>query len=395
MKRILILNMNYKTGGIRKSFENIVRFYSKDNRVDIRFFSQPGDVAGVLMNQNIRVLKPLFFLDTYYSSREEIAQKSFFPLRFAAKVLLRILRKLIGSEKLVRAMIDASPAVQEYDIAIAYSHDNHVGGFSGGCNYYVANHVKAKKKYAWIHGEIGNIGLDRETALSAYEGFDKVINVSKACDESFRALTEGKICSDYIYNLFDLDEILSMAMKPSPEIRKDVFTFVTVARMHPVKRIDKINTVSKRLSDEGYAFQWYVVGGGEKLEDYQREAKELGIDGVVHYTGDQKNPYRFMRNADLFVLLSDSESFSIVINEALILGLPVVTTDFPAAHESVQHGVNGFIVDKTEQSMYEQLRYCLEHQEEMAEMRRSVQANARGEALVNMSEKKLIGLLDD
>ena len=394
MKRILIVNMHYKTGGVRKSFENLVNFYSKDNSVDIQFFLDPQTSIDFLKNHNTTVLKPLFLLDTYYSSKTDIDKKSFRLLRYFLKVIMRLFRYIWGSEKLIQFIINRYPSSKEYDVAIAFSHDIRINGvFSGGCNYFVSHQVKAKKKYAWIHGEVENIGLDYEAAIKTYSSFDKVINVSRACNDSFQILSKGQIKSEFIYNLFDLNEIYKKSSEPVDDYVSNMFTFVTVARIHPVKRIDKLLAVSKNLYDKGYSFQWYVVGGGNLLESYKQEATQLGIDRVVHFVGNQSNPYKFISNANVFVLLSDSESFSIVINEALIIGVPVVTTNFPAAYESVHDGVNGFIVDKSFDAMNECLEFCLKNKAHIENMKRIIGNESWGEKLVNDSENKLLGLI--
>ena len=54
---------------------------------------------------------------------------------------------------------------------------------------------------------------------------------------------------------------------------------------------------------------------------------EYGLQELVDYVGNQDNPYVYMKQSDLFVLVSDTEAMSIVINEALVVGTPVVTTD--------------------------------------------------------------------
>ena len=135
------------------------------------------------------------------------------------------------------------------------------------------------------------------------------------------------------------------------------------------KRIDKVNEIAKKLKNSGYQFKWTVVGGGSEFESCVRIANEYKLENFVEYVGDQDNPYKFMKRSDLFVLVSDTEAMPLVLNEALIVGTPVVTTDFAAAKESVIDGITGFITEKDVDSLYRIIAYCIDNPETLKEMR--------------------------
>ena len=78
-----------------------------------------------------------------------------------------------------------------------------------------------------------------------------------------------------------------------------------------------------------------LVGTGDLLPEAKTLVKELGIEHKVIFAGFQKNPYPFIKNADLMVVSSDFEGFSIAILEALALGTPVISTDCPSGPNEV------------------------------------------------------------
>lgn len=78
-----------------------------------------------------------------------------------------------------------------------------------------------------------------------------------------------------------------------------------------------------------------LVGTGDLLPEVKNLVKELGIENKVIFAGFQKNPYPFIKNADLMVVSSDFEGFSIAILEALALGTPVISTDCPSGPNEV------------------------------------------------------------
>ena len=70
-----------------------------------------------------------------------------------------------------------------------------------------------------------------------------------------------------------------------------------------------------------------VLGEGQLEQQLKQLCSKLGIEDRVWFLGFKHNPYKYMRNADLFVLTSQSEGFGHVIVEAMAVGTPVIATD--------------------------------------------------------------------
>lgn len=79
--------------------------------------------------------------------------------------------------------------------------------------------------------------------------------------------------------------------------------------------------------------------------------------------GEVNNPYPYIKNANLLVSTSLSEACPNVINEAKILGTPIVSTDFGSVYEFIEDNVNGLIspietiADKIEQMISNEATY--------------------------------------
>jgi glycosyltransferase involved in cell wall biosynthesis len=87
--------------------------------------------------------------------------------------------------------------------------------------------------------------------------------------------------------------------------------------------------------------QLAILGTGELQEYLQRLAKELGVSDDVYFPGWQKNPFKFMARADVFVLPSLSEGFGLALIEAMACRLPVIATDCPGGSREIIAPGNG------------------------------------------------------
>ena len=98
------------------------------------------------------------------------------------------------------------------------------------------------------------------------------------------------------------------------------------------------------LLDEGVA--GVIIGNGPEREHLERLAKELHVDQRLQFAGavDEENKFQYLANADVYVLSSVHEGFGIVLQEAMQVGLPLVSTNNGGQTDIVSEGVNGYLV---------------------------------------------------
>ena len=68
--------------------------------------------------------------------------------------------------------------------------------------------------------------------------------------------------------------------------------------------------------------------------------------------GNQKNPYPYFKQCDLYVQTSRFEGYCLTLAEARCFNKPIVTTDFIGANEQIIDGENGFIVGYNPEELY-------------------------------------------
>lgn len=292
------------------------------------------------------------------------------------RILLMLVVRIIGSAYFYRFIFKKQKNLGYYDLAISYFNDVPHDYFNQGTNQYVLNHTEAGVKLAWIHTDPIQAGFDKNSCRNIYKDFDALVCVSHACADKFKEfLPEYAHKIKTAYNLFPIEEILGKA-KRVWEDRGDesLLTFITVTRVeNGSKNLKRIREVCQKLKQEGISnYKWIIVGDGPDLQENRREIKEAELSDRVIYIGSRKNPYPYILSSDLFILTSNYEGFPMAIQEALILGVPVLTTPYAAVNEQVNHGVNGLITEMSVESIFRHLKNILEQPAILKELKANI-----------------------
>ena len=95
--------------------------------------------------------------------------------------------------------------------------------------------------------------------------------------------------------------------------------------------------------EQSPCFSWIIIGDGDDKRLIQNEIRRNQVENEVHLIGAKDNPYPYIRAASLVICPSYSEACPVVVHEAKILHVPVVTADFPSASEFITNGDDGYI----------------------------------------------------
>ena len=143
-----------------------------------------------------------------------------------------------------------------------------------------------------------------------------------------------------IYNPVEMDDYKGKALMTSKKKR-----IVTIGRTIPQKNqrilIEAFSGVKKKYND--YTLTIYGKGSlREQLKDY---AIELGVGDSVELPGAVQNVHDLILDAEVFVLCSNYEGMPNALIEAMVLGLPVISTKVSGATDLVIDGKNGLLVN--------------------------------------------------
>lgn len=174
-----------------------------------------------------------------------------------------------------------------------------------------------------------------------YPHLDGLIVVSNGLKERFAHEVGIKHVSvRVIYNGVVTHEMERSAKKAASHPwlkRKDRFVVVSAGGLRAVKDYAMLLTAFARLT-HWTPSRLVIIGEGKERQRLESRAKELGIEDDVNMPGYVDDPYPWIARADLFVLSSRSEGMSMVVAEALALGVPVVSTDCPSGPREILGG---------------------------------------------------------
>lgn len=217
------------------------------------------------------------------------------------------------------------------------------------------------KKVTWIHTEIKNDEMlkiaykSKQEAVNCYNSFDKIVCVADTIRKKFISLFDVMPECITLYNVNDTDYIEECAMEEQEIItRGNVLNIIAVGRLISVKRFERLISIHKKLIDNGVEQKFYILGEGEEHQKLQKQIDDLGVSETCKLLGFENNPYKYLANANLFVCSSEREGFSTAVTEALVLGIPVVSTEVSGAKELLGYNNEyGIVTDNNENALYE------------------------------------------
>jgi glycosyltransferase involved in cell wall biosynthesis len=119
---------------------------------------------------------------------------------------------------------------------------------------------------------------------------------------------------------------------------------LAAGRLHPQKNFSLLLRAFRHVAQARDA-RLVILGEGSERARLEQVARELGIGRQVLLPGFERNPFRWMARATVFVLPSLYEGFGNVIVEAMAAGCPIVATRCPyGPQEIVEDGVSGRLV---------------------------------------------------
>lgn len=339
MKKLLFFIESLSGGGAEKVLTTLL------NHLDYSKY----DVSLLVLN-NVGVNKDALDLSRiHYHSIITPSTTNIFKI-YINKIIYKLLYHYLPASVVCKLIIPQ----RNVDIYISF--------VEGYCTKILSHLSNDKKKVAWVHIDLKSfswtinekIFKTLEDERKAYLNYDKVVCVSYSVEEVMKEFYH-LLNTTTIYNPLDSDNIKTQAeLAISEKVDSSFFNIISIGRLVPQKGYDLLIPIIAQLIKENYKVKLYLVGDGSDKALLESLLFKYGLEQDVYLTGFLSNPYALLKKMDLFVCSSRSEGFSLVIAEALILHIPVISMNCSGPNELLDNNRYGQLC-----SDYEELYQCL------------------------------------
>ena len=375
--KIAIVSRKMIIGGVEKSLLSLLKKMKKENlEVDLYLESLGGDLFDEI---------PTWVNIIEMPKKIHISKE---PLRYIKSITSKLkIRKEFDYLKQCELTSHCLPGIEKtYDLAISYHAPNTIPVF------YTINNIDASKKILWLHGDILTNNATCELIYNYYNHYEKIFGVSKYIKETLdRQFPKLSNKTNVFYNFVDEENLKRLSYKgDSFNDNFDGIRILTIGRLDYQKGYDLAVKVCHNLIEDGYNIKWYVCGEGSYRKEIEDLIKKYNLTNDFILLGNQKNPYGYLKDCDIYVQTSRTEGYCTSTNEARILRKPVVTTNVSGANEQFENNKTGIIVDINENEIYNGIKILIENREKRMEFSKNIELN-----LVNKVEDvdKLMCLL--
>lgn len=230
----------------------------------------------------------------------------------------------------------------------------------------------------WVHNDmVAEMKLksnQRKDILKyAYNNYDKVVAVTDDIVASTQKLAGTNKKIDIVKNTIDYKTILANSKQPialdpttkcsvEPEkfyeiMQSDAKKFINIGRYSPEKGHDRLIDAFYKLWQKDNSIYLIIMGGNSRAKKYEElieKVNEMGLSENVILLLSVSNPYPIIKACDGFILSSLYEGFGLVLAEANILGLPIVSTDITGPR-TFMNKYGGTLVEDSEDGVYKGL----------------------------------------
>lgn len=230
----------------------------------------------------------------------------------------------------------------------------------------------------WVHNDmVAEMKLksnQRKDILKyAYNNYDKVVAVTDDIVASTQKLAGTNKKIDIVKNTIDYKTILANSEQPialdpttkcsvEPEkfyeiMQSDAKKFINIGRYSPEKGHDRLIDAFYKLWQKDNSIYLIIIGGNSRANKYEElieKVNEMGLSENVILLLSVSNPYPIIKACNGFILSSLYEGFGLVLAEANILGLPIVSTDITGPR-TFMNKYGGTLVEDSEDGVYKGL----------------------------------------
>ena len=312
--KVLFTIDSLQQGGAEQSIANLIRYFSKDVEVSVLYFYKKDDLLPLYQTLNcdliamnlpgkynwVKAIKELKKI--IKNNKPDLVVSSL----YRSNIISRISCKITGTP-LVGTFVDDSYSVERRKT------------FKGVSQF--------KYQMTWL--------LDRLTSF-----IPKIwISNSKSIGEHNAkklGIQESKI--KVVYRGRNTG-----AFKEWIAPTNEIFTFISIGRLYEKKGYPELIEAFAKVSSQYNNVSLHIYGEGDYRKMIEERISQLGIQDKVKLFGNVPDAWTEMYNAHCFVFPSRFEGFSGALVEAMMTGIPIISSDIPMNLEAVTEGETALV----------------------------------------------------
>lgn len=355
MKKITILALHLGYGGIENAVATLANTLSSKYEVEIlsvyRLYNDPV----YELNKNVKVR----YISNIKPNKKEM-------LYYLKKKNFSMFFKGIGQSiqtgyvKYLKTIFEIRKL--DSDIIIT-TRDIH--------NYLVSHFARDDiKKIAWEHSHHNDNKKYINKLVRSCKNMDNLVLVSNSLSEFYKTYLGNKVL--FIPNCVDSN------CKDYSKLNEK--NLIAVGRLAKEKGFDDLLKLYKKVSLKYPDWKLNIIGDGMQKDYLLDLAKELKLGEKVVFHGFQNKDYinNMLKESSIYVMTSHTESFGIVLIEAMSYGIPCLSyTSAQGANEIIKNNETGYLIEhRSEEEMISKISLLIEDEK----LRKTLGKNAKEES---------------
>lgn len=385
-KKILFICSNLNIGGFQKSLIAALKCFDYQKYdIDLLLMSEGGIFLSEIPKE-VNILSSV--VDDAFLSSLQISIKLLLKKR---KIKLLVYRLFVGCANLINKGTAAwlmsrkiAGLKKHYDAAIDYNGQYLL--------YYLVDKVNANIKISYFHSDYKKWRYYEKVDRKYYSKVDAIVTVSDQCVASMQ-----EIFPEFANKILCIENIVSPKTLNYEDNscsfygNYDGFKIITVGRVCADKGLEYAIEACNILIKRGIKFKWIWIGPFDKNDKLISRIKTEGVSDNLLLVGPSSSPYKSMSDADIMVHPSKYEGKSVTVEEAKVLSLPIVATNYSTVHDQIVDGKSGVIVEMNSTAVASAIEDLASNPSKIKEMRDWMKVNCNG----NESEiAKLYALIE-
>lgn len=162
------------------------------------------------------------------------------------------------------------------------------------------------------------------------------------------------------------------------KIDHNSFIISCVSRLRRGKGHDVLLQAFENVFKKNKNISLLIVGDGEREEELHRLVRNYSSRSNIYFLGNRTDIPEILAISNLFILPTEKEGMSNAIMEAMVMGIPIITTDISENRDIIKHKKNGLLFPIGDINfVLENIELCINNNQLM----NSLGKNARKEAL--------------